>query len=102
MGKRFARDYASMLTVFRFLIDRFGHRNVLLGALLAMTAIIAITTFSPNISVLCVGQFLAGFPWAIFATTAPAFASEVLPMVLRVYLTSWTNMCFAVGQLIAA
>jgi MFS transporter, SP family, general alpha glucoside:H+ symporter len=33
---------------------------------------------------------------------APAYASEMLPMVLRVYFTSWTNMCFIIGQLIAA
>jgi SP family general alpha glucoside:H+ symporter-like MFS transporter len=33
---------------------------------------------------------------------APAYASEVLPLPLRVYLTSYTNMCFVIGQLIAA
>jgi SP family general alpha glucoside:H+ symporter-like MFS transporter len=33
---------------------------------------------------------------------APAYASEVLPLPLRVYLTSYTNMCFVTGQLIAA
>ena len=31
-----------------------------------------------------------------------AYASEVLPMALRVYFTSWTNMCFIIGQLLAA
>lgn len=52
------------------------------------------------------------------ASTAPAYASEVLPLTLRVYLTSYTNMyasvptngfvanyssrCFIIGQLIAA
>jgi hypothetical protein len=38
----------------------------------------------------------------VFATIAPAYASEVLPLSLRVYLTSYTNMCFIIGQLIAA
>lgn len=61
-----------------------------------------ITFFSRTITVLLVGQILAGVPWGIFATTAPSFASEVLPLRLRVYLTSWTNMCFCIGQLIAA
>ena len=36
-----------------------------------------------------------------FATTAPAYASEVLPIQLRVYFTSYTNMCFIMGQLIS-
>ncbi|KAI8314702.1 Alpha-glucosides permease MPH3 [Colletotrichum sp. SAR11_59] len=53
-------------------------------------------------AVLLVGQFLAGFPWGVFATTAPAYASECLPVILRVYFTSFTNMCFIIGQLIAA
>jgi MFS transporter, SP family, general alpha glucoside:H+ symporter len=37
-----------------------------------------------------------------FATTAPAYSSEVLPLQLRVYLTSYTNMCFILGQFISA
>src|ERR1700744_2957249 len=37
-----------------------------------------------------------------FATTAPAYASEVLPLQLRVYATSYTNMCFILGQFISA
>lgn len=51
---------------------------------------------------LLVGQFLSGLPWGVFATTAPAYASECLPKVLRVYFTSFTNMCFIIGQLISA
>ncbi len=47
-------------------------------------------------------QVFNGFPWAVFAVTAPAYASEVLPIRLRVYLTSYTNMCFIMGQLISA
>lgn len=60
------------------------------------------TFFAPNIIVLAVGQFLCGFPWGVFASSAPAYASEVLPLTLRVYLTSYTNMCFIIGQLIAS
>lgn len=93
---------SALLTAVRFLVDKFGHRKVLLASLVAMAGVTFITFFSPNVGVLCAGQLLAGFPWGIFATTAPAFASECLPMVLRVYLTSWTNMCFCIGQLIAA
>jgi MFS transporter, SP family, general alpha glucoside:H+ symporter len=41
-------------------------------------------------------------PWGIFATIGPAYASEILPLALRGYLTSYTNMCFAIGQFISA
>ncbi|KAH8654877.1 general substrate transporter [Ilyonectria robusta] len=80
----------------------FGHKRVLLGALVTLSAFIFITFFAPNLPVLCVGQILSGLPWGIFATAAPAYASECLPMVLRVYFTSFTNMCFIIGQLISA
>lgn len=84
------------------LVPRFGHIKVLIGALLSLSAFIFIVFFSPNINVLLVGEILCGLPWGIFTTTAPAYASEVLPMSLRVYMTSWANMCFIIGHLISA
>ncbi|KAK2592772.1 hypothetical protein QQS21_009515 [Conoideocrella luteorostrata] len=85
-----------------YVVDIFGHRHVLQASLVAMIGSIFITFFSNSVAVLCVGQLIAGVPWGIFATVAPAYASECLPMKLRVYLTSWANMCFCIGQLIAA
>ncbi|KAL2827321.1 general substrate transporter [Aspergillus cavernicola] len=85
-----------------YLVTKFGHIRVLIGSLTALSCAIFVVFFAPNITVLLVGQILCGFPWGIFATTAPAYASEVLPMSLRVYMTSWTNMCFIIGQLISA
>ncbi|KAB5531403.1 maltose permease MAL31 [Coniochaeta sp. 2T2.1] len=85
-----------------YLVDIFGQKRVLLGALMVLSATIFMTFLAPNIIVLMVGELLCGIPWGIFASSAPAYASEVLPMALRVYLTSYTNMCFIIGQLIAA
>ncbi|KAL2113420.1 hypothetical protein VUR80DRAFT_4036 [Thermomyces stellatus] len=85
-----------------YLVTRWGHVRVLIGALCALSAFIFITFFAPDNGVLLAGQILCGLPWGVFATAAPAYASEVLPMSLRVYLTSWTNMCFIIGQLISA
>ncbi|KAF5009982.1 hypothetical protein FDECE_3843 [Fusarium decemcellulare] len=85
-----------------YLVTKFGHIRVLIGALITLSCFIFIVFFSPNTTVLLVGQILCGLPWGIFATTAPAYASEVLPMSLRVYLTSYSNMCFIIGQLISA
>lgn len=67
-----------------------------------LSALIFITFFAHSIVMLLVGQFLCGLPWGVFVACAPAYASEVLPMRLRVFFTSWTNMCFIIGQLIAA
>lgn len=84
------------------LVDRFGQKPVLLASLVSLSGFLFIVFFATNKPMLLVGEILCGLPWGVFATTAPAYASEVLPMALRSYLTSWTNMCFIIGQLIAA
>ncbi|KIW14591.1 hypothetical protein PV08_07375 [Exophiala spinifera] len=85
-----------------WLVAAFGPRKVVLYTLCVMSCFLFIVFFAPSKPVLLVGQILLGFEWGIFATTAPAYASEVLPIQLRVYFTSWTNMCFIIGQLISA
>ncbi|KAJ4263338.1 hypothetical protein NW762_006156 [Fusarium torreyae] len=85
-----------------YFTHKFGYRKVLLASLTAICGCIFISFFSPNLPVLLVGQFLCGIPWGVFATMAPAYASEVCPMVLRGYLTVYVNLCWAIGQLISA
>jgi SP family general alpha glucoside:H+ symporter-like MFS transporter len=84
------------------MVNKFGQKRTIVGSLVVLSCFIFIVFFTPNIQVLLIGQILSGMPWGIFATSSPAYASEMLPMVLRVYFTSWTNMCFIIGQLIAA
>ena len=36
-----------------------------------------------------------------YATIAPTYASEVCPVALRGVLTSYINLCFVAGQLLA-
>lgn len=85
-----------------YLIERFGHRMVIMVALVFMSAFIFIPFFSPSVEVLVVGQILCGLPWGIFATMGPTYSSEVCPLALRGYLTAYVNMCWAIGQFIAA
>lgn len=85
-----------------YFTHRFGYRKVLLASLLAICAFIFISFFSPSLPVLLVGQFLCGIPWGVFATMAPAYASEVCPMALRGYLAVYVNLCWALGQLVSA
>lgn len=79
--------------IVRYLVDIFGQKKVLLGSLIVLAAFITMTFAASNIVILLVGEILCGIPWGVFATTAPAYASEVLPLALRVYMTSYTNMC---------
>ena len=43
-----------------------------------------------------------GIPWGAFQSVTPAYASEVAPVVLRPYLTTFINMCWVIGQFFAA
>jgi SP family general alpha glucoside:H+ symporter-like MFS transporter len=81
---------------------KFGYRAVLLVSLAFICAFIFISFFAPNLPTLLVGQFFCGIPWGVFATMAPAYASEVCPMALRGYLSVYVNLCWALGQLISA
>ncbi|EUC38675.1 hypothetical protein COCCADRAFT_21994 [Bipolaris zeicola 26-R-13] len=81
---------------------RYGYRPVLLTSLAFICGFIAISFSAPNLPVLLVGQFLCGIPWGVFATMAPAYASEVCPLALRGYLAVYVNLCWGLGQLISA
>ncbi|KAI0151024.1 general substrate transporter [Pestalotiopsis sp. NC0098] len=85
-----------------YFTQRYGYRKVLLGSLALIVGFVFIPFFAPSLPVLLVGEFLCGIPWGVFATMAPAYASEVCPMALRGYLTVYVNLCWALGQLISA
>lgn len=72
--------------------ERYGYRKSMIGALLAVTAFIFILFFAPNVQTLVVGEILCGIPWGMFQTLGPQYASEVAPVVLRPYLTTYVNM----------
>ncbi|KAF4978135.1 hypothetical protein FZEAL_5433 [Fusarium zealandicum] len=85
-----------------WLTHRFGYRRTLVASLAAVTAFIFITFFARNLPMLLVGSTLCGLPWGVFATMAPAYASEICPTVLRGYLANYVCLCWALGQLMAA
>jgi SP family general alpha glucoside:H+ symporter-like MFS transporter len=85
-----------------WLTDRFGYRRVLMGSLLLVCCFIFITFFAPSVQVLLVGELLTSLPWGVFATSAPAYAAEVCPLALRGHLTIYVDLCWALGQLVAA
>ncbi|TPX10392.1 uncharacterized protein E0L32_008611 [Thyridium curvatum] len=89
------------ITLNGILTDRFGHKLVMQAGLLLLTGTIFIQFFAPNVQVLFVGQVLCGIPWGIFSTLAPAFASEVAPLVLRSYLETWVVSCWGIGQFLS-
>ncbi|OAQ80460.1 sugar porter (SP) family MFS transporter [Purpureocillium lilacinum] len=82
--------------------DRYGYKKTTVGFLIAMIAFVFVLFFAPNVKVLVVGEVLCGIPWGAFQSVTPAYASEVAPVVLRPYLTTFINMCWVIGQFFAA
>ncbi|KAI2787867.1 General alpha-glucoside permease [Penicillium oxalicum] len=83
-------------------VERFGYRKSLIGALMACVAFIFIIFFAKSLPVLLVGEILIGIPWGLFQTVTTTYASEVCPVVLRPYLTTYVNLCWVMGQFIAS
>lgn len=85
-----------------WLADKFGYKRVLGGALLLITAFIFINFFAVNLIMLEIGEILCGIPWGVFQTITTTYAAEVCPVVLRAYLTTYVNLCWVIGQLLAS
>ena len=82
--------------------DRWGYRRTLQIGLIALTGFIFIVFFSNSIEMLFVGQLLCGLPWGAFSSSAVSYASDVTPVSLRGYLTTYINLCWVMGQFLAA
>ena len=82
--------------------DRFGYRKTMLAALIWVTAMIFVVFFAQNIAMLLAGEILCGISWGVFQTLTTAYASEVCPVALRAYLTTYVNLCWVIGQFIGS
>ncbi|KFY23853.1 hypothetical protein V493_05587 [Pseudogymnoascus sp. VKM F-4281 (FW-2241)] len=82
--------------------EKYGYRKTMIGSLFMMIGTIFILFFAPNVQVLLVGEIFCGIPWGVFQTLTTAYASEVSPVVLRPYLTTYVNLCWVMGQFIAS
>ncbi|KAK2777171.1 hypothetical protein FQN53_002340, partial [Emmonsiellopsis sp. PD_33] len=82
--------------------ERYGYRKTMVGSLISMIGFVFILFFAPNVQTLVIGEVFCGIPWGIFQTLSTAYASEVCPVVLRPYLTTFVNMCWVIGQFFAA
>lgn len=59
-------------------------------------------TQANSLAVLTVGQALEGVPWGFFIANSPAYASEIVPLVLRGACTATLQMAWSIGGIIVA
>lgn len=83
------------------LAETFGMKRTMIGTLVLLCALIFISFFAQNIQTLLVAEILMGIPWGVFQTLTTSYAAEVCPVALRGYLTTYVNMMWGVGQLLA-
>ncbi|EEA23406.1 hypothetical protein TMatcc_002272 [Talaromyces marneffei ATCC 18224] len=84
-----------------FTTDRLGYKRSLLLWLTWLTAFIFVSFFATHISVVFAGELLCAMSWGVFATLAPPYATELVPVVLRGLLEIWIVMCWGIGQLLS-
>lgn len=82
--------------------NRIGYRWTTLLALILMNATIFVSFFADSLALLVVGQALEGVPWGMFIANSPAYASEVVPLVLRGACTATLQMAWSIGGILVA
>ncbi|KAI0155412.1 sugar transporter [Hypoxylon sp. FL1284] len=80
--------------------ERFGYRYTVIACLVLIIAFTAIFFTAQTVVHLQVAEILCGIPWGVFQTLTITYASEVCPVALRGYLTTYINFCWGVGQMI--
>ncbi|KAJ5557156.1 hypothetical protein N7513_002743 [Penicillium frequentans] len=82
--------------------DRFGCRPTMMFFMVWMLIMIFIPVFAPSLSVLAFGEAMCGVSWGVFQTLSTSYASEVVPTVLRPYVTAYVCMCWGAGILLSS
>ncbi|KAJ6587619.1 MFS transporter [Mycena vulgaris] len=80
--------------------ERYGYRYTVMACLCCIIAFTAIFFTAQNVVDLQVAEILCGIPWGVFQTLTITYASEVCPVALRGYLTTYVNFCWGLGQVI--
>ncbi|WQF84625.1 Putative major facilitator, sugar transporter, major facilitator superfamily [Colletotrichum destructivum] len=83
------------------LAERYGYRKTFLGALLLNIAFVFLFFFARHVGHLLAGGILCGLPWGAFQTLTTTYAADVTPLALRPIMTTYTNMCWVIGQFIS-
>jgi SP family general alpha glucoside:H+ symporter-like MFS transporter len=80
--------------------EKYGYRYTVM---VCLTLIIAFTTIfftAQSVVAIQVAEILCGIPWGVFQTLTITYASEVCPVALRAYLTTYVNFCWGLGQVV--
>ena len=83
-----------------YVSERFGYRYTVMVCLVIIAAITAVFFTAQTVIAIEVAEIIAGIPWGVFQTLTITYASEVCPVALRGYLTTYVNFCWGLGQVV--
>ncbi|KIW20214.1 hypothetical protein PV08_00789 [Exophiala spinifera] len=78
--------------------ERYGYRYTVMTCLMLIVIFTAVFFTAQTVVALQVAEILCGIPWGVFQTLTITYASEVCPVPLRGYLTTYVNFCWGLGQ----
>lgn len=81
-----------------FVSERFGYRWTVIVCLGLIACWTALFFTAQNVQTLLAAEILCGIPWGVFQTLTITYASEVCPVPMRGYLTTYVNFCWGLGQ----
>ncbi|CAN9142553.1 unnamed protein product [Alternaria alternata] len=84
-----------------YLGDRYGPRYVMIAAHCFLAGFVAIIFTAQSVEILFAGELLCACTWGLFAAATPTYAAEIVPMALRGYLTTYVNLCWVIGRILA-
>ncbi|RSH89194.1 hypothetical protein EHS25_002306 [Saitozyma podzolica] len=82
--------------------DRFGCRPTMMFFLAWMCITIFGPVFATSLPLLAFGEAMCGVSWGVFQTLSTSYASEVVPTILRPYVTAYVCMCWGAGILFSS
>lgn len=85
-----------------YVSERFGYRYTVMTCLVLICGFVAIFFTAQSVVDLQVAEILCGIPWGVFQTLTITYASEVCPVALRGYLTTYVNFCWGLGQVVGS
>ncbi|KAK3313758.1 general substrate transporter [Apodospora peruviana] len=80
----------------------FGYKRTVLMMLVFSAAFVNLSFLAQSVPILLAGFLLQGIPWGVFQVLSPGYSSEIASVQLRPILTTWNNLCWVIGQLLAS
>lgn len=82
--------------------DKIGYRWSMITNMILYTGFVGLMVFSPNIKVLLVSNLCMGYVWGSMSMMAVTYTSEITPIQLRSYMTSFIQLVWGIGGLISS